>query len=534
MFPTTETAADALSIRSLSKTFAGLTVLNDVSLTIAPGEVHALLGQNGSGKSTLIKCLAGVHRPDPGSSIQVNGRQLPQTFPPSESSRFGLAFVHQDLGLIGDMTVAENLAIGTGFERSGPLINWRSQKARAIEILDSFGLLISPNAFVRDLPVTARTLLAIARAFQPRREANATPLSVLILDEPTAALPDNDAELLFEAIARVTAAGVGVGYVTHRLEEVFRIANRASILRDGVLTGTFLVSEMTRRSLFTAIVGERAATELNTTDTNEKVQRKIGDAPQPVVLRAVELTGVRVRDASLTVKLGEILGIAGLAGSGRSELARLLFGSQKLTSGSRSINDIAIAPASPKAAMRAGIALVPEDRRRDGCILDMSIAENITLAKIRTTSIGFLNLSAEKTQVKQAISALDIRPRDPSRQLGTLSGGNQQKVVLAKWLARNPKLLILDEPVQGVDVGAKADIFALLREAAASGAAILVIDSDFDNLANLCDRVAILRNGQIVSELEGQRLTTENMSQATFGVDDETDLVSVDQFEEKP
>ncbi|MDQ0790800.1 ribose transport system ATP-binding protein [Streptomyces sp. B3I8] len=510
----------ALSIQSLSKTFSGVRVLNDVSLEIAPGEVHALLGQNGCGKSTLIKCLAGVHRPDAGSAVDVNGRRLPHSYTPSEAHHLGLAFVHQDLGLVYDMTVAENLALGSGFERSGPVIRWSRQRRCAEEILEQFGLAVSPDAVVRDLPATVRSLLAIARAFQHRHGLETGRMSCLILDEPTAALPDQDAELLFEAIGRVTAAGVGVGYVTHRLEEVFRIATRATILRNGHKVETCSIAESTRESLASMIIGHSARSgetsgfpaTAATMDTASK------HADRPVVLDAAGLSGSRVRNASLHVRAGEIVGIAGLAGSGRSELARLLFGSQPLTAGARSVDAKPIFGSSPRQAIRAGVALVPEDRRREGCVLTMNIAENVTMAKPAVGRAGLLSLRQERRRVREAIERFDIRPADPDSRLDTLSGGNQQKVVLAKWLARSPQVLILDEPVQGVDIGAKAEIFSVLQQAAASGTALLVIDSDFDNLVSLCDRVYVLRNGRISEELAGSSLTASHISAAAFGV----------------
>jgi len=521
MTSTPELRDPVLSIQGLSKTFGDVRVLSDVSFEVRPGEVHALLGQNGSGKSTLIKALAGVHKPDPGAVIRVLDQQLPHSYPPSDSRKYGLAFVHQDLGLIPEMTVAENLALGTGFERRGPLISWRSQRARAQQVLDLFGLAISPGTRVKDLPVTARTLLAIARAFQPGRGTHEVPLSCLVLDEPTAALPDNDAELLFEAIARVTAEGAGVVYVTHRLEEVFRIAGQVTILRDGKLIATRPVTELTHESLVTAIVGEGSAPAA-ASSSQPQAQEAADDS---VVLQASGLQGNRIREANLVVRAGEILGVAGLAGSGRSELARLIFGSQRLHAGSRTIDGQLVPPDSPRSAMRRGIALVPEDRRRDGCILTMKVAQNLTLVRLPTNKSGLLDVRRERKVVQSTIERFDIRPADPSRLIRTLSGGNQQKVVLAKWLARSPRLLILDEPVQGIDVGAKADIFTRLRATADDGTAVLVIDSDFENLAELCDRVLVLRQGRIVGELSGARLTTDHMSKATFGVDDDSNLV---------
>ncbi len=512
----------ALSVNDLSKTFAGVTVLSDVSLSIARGEVHALLGQNGSGKSTLIKCLAGVHRPDAGATMYVAGAPLPATYNPNDARRYGLAFVHQDLGLVDDMTVADNLALGTGFATVGPLLSPRRQRARTAAVLEDFGLAISPNAVIRDLPVTARTLLAIARAFHVTDDGG-VPLACMILDEPTAALPDNDAELLFAAIRRVTAAGVGVGYVTHRLEEVTRIADRATVLRDGRRTATLDMAGTSQRDLVAAIVGDR--TSIAVTGPPSPKAAAVARRGERV-LEVKGLSGRRIKDASLSIHEGEIVGVAGLAGSGRSELARLIFGAQAVTAGTRRAADTSLVHASPRAAMRAGVGLVPEDRRRDGCVLTMSVAENLTLASLERGRTGLLNVRKERHRVAADIEAFDIRPRDPQRAIGTLSGGNQQKVVLAKWLAREPRVLVLDEPVQGVDVGAKADIFSLLRSAASRGTGVVVIDSDFDNLAGLCDRVLILRDGRIAEELSGTDLTTENMSRATFGVDDSSKFVA--------
>lgn len=481
--------------------------------------MHALLGQNGSGKSTLIKCLAGIHRPDTGAVIDVAGQTLPAAMAPSEAQHYGLAFVHQDLGLLPNMTVAENLAMQTGFTHRGPFITWRAQRRAATAVLESFGLALRPTALVRDLPVTARTLLAIARAFQPGRDST-VPLRCLVLDEPTAALPDNDAELLFDAIERVRSARVGVVYVTHRLEEVLRIADRATVLRDGQKTATLAARGSSQRQLVQAIIGrpdgdalpESAGAELQSAETTGAVALEVSD-----------LAGVRVREATFTIRSGEIVGVAGLAGSGRSELARLIFGAQSRTGGVIRVAGRALpGGVTPKQAMRAGLALVPEDRRREGCVLTMTTAENVTLAQLPTVGPGLLNVRRERRLAVDSIRALDIRPADPKRQIGTLSGGNQQKAVLAKWLNRRPSVLVLDEPVQGVDVGAKADIFTQLRHAVAQGLAVLVIDSDFENLALLCDRVLVLRSGAVVEELAGDRITAARMSAATFGVKDDT------------
>lgn len=509
--PDTVATTPALAVRNMTKTFGAVRVLTRVNLEVRRGEVHALLGQNGSGKSTLIKCLAGVHTPDHGCEIDVNGVRLPTHYPPSEARRHRLAFVHQDLGLIEDLTVAENLALGEGFERLGPLIHRRRQHRRALEVLDRFGFAIHPAACVRDLSVTARTLVAIARALQSTADSGC-----LILDEPTAALPDADADTLFSAVLAARAAGMGIVYVTHRLEEVTRIADRATVLRDGRVDSTFDVPGMTTTRLFQEIVGSDH-THTGTTVPSRAGNRRTG-AP---VLTATNLSGPRVTDASLHVKRGEIVGIAGLAGSGRSELARLLFGAQPVHHGSRHLDGALLPSGKPRASMRHGMAMVPENRRRDGCVLTMSVAENITLGKLPTHGRVFLDRRVERTAVANAINDFDIRPTEPKTVIRSLSGGNQQKAVLAKWLARQPKVLILDEPVQGIDVGAKDEIVTVLRREADRGTAILVIDSDFTNLEQLCDRVYVLRDGRIVDELHGDSLTAQRMSAATFGVTDD-------------
>ena len=506
----------ALTVTNMSKTFGAVRVLNDVDLDVRKGEVHALLGQNGSGKSTLIKCLAGVHSPDHGCTIDVNGVRLPAHYAPNEARHHRLSFVHQDLGLLEDLTVAENLALGIGFERVGPIINFGRQHRRAKATLDHFGFAISPMAYVRDLSITARTLVAIARALQPAADGGQAAMDCLILDEPTAALPDTDADVLFDAVHAARGAGVGILYVTHRLEEVTRIADRATILRDGHRVATIEVAGMSTSQVFSAIVG-RGETPTGGPESRQATDNRIGEP----IFTGTSLSGPRVKDASLYLRRGEIVGIAGLAGSGRSELARLIFGAQPLDSGQRHFNGLPMSFGSPRESMRNGMAMVPENRRRDGCVLPMTVAENITLNKIPTLGRILLHRRDERAIVASTMTGFDIRPRDPGVVIRSLSGGNQQKAVLAKWLARGPQFLILDEPVQGIDVGAKEEIWSTLQDEAASGTAVLLVDSDFMNLEKLCDRVYVMRTGRIVDELTGESMNAQRMSAATFGVADQ-------------
>ena len=508
-------ARPALQVSGLSKTFNGVRVLDGASFDVLPGEIHALLGQNGSGKSTLIKCLAGVYRPDHGGQIVISGQPARLGYPPSGARQLGLAFVHQDLGLIPDMTVAENLALGVGFSTRGGVISWRQQRTLAEQAIEIFNLAVRPDDLIRDVPVTQRTLLAIARALQTPIGLRSCDLACLVLDEPTASLPDNDADVLFAALNRVQAQGVGIVYVSHRLDEVFRIADRATVLRNGVMTGTYDVVALDKPALVEHIIGQKPPSTFSPIATSRPSR-----STSPDVLRVSNLSGVRINDLSLTVRAGEIVGVAGLGGSGRSELARLIFGAQERRSGVVQVAAAHLPAGSVSAAVEAGVGLVPEDRRRDGCVLSMTVTENMTLVRPPTSRSGLLDLQRERRKVKESILEFDIRPADPNAVIGTLSGGNQQKVVLAKWLDMNPKLLILDEPVQGVDIGAKADIYRSLRLATQRGMALLMIDSDFDNLAEVCDRVLVLRGGHVAEELVGAQATSAAMSRATFGIAD--------------
>jgi ribose transport system ATP-binding protein len=510
----------ALSTRGLTKSFAGRAVLSDLDYDVHKGEVHALLGQNGSGKSTLIKCLAGVYRPESGE-ISVGGRVLPSAYPPSAAKRFGLAFVHQDLGLALNMTIADNLGIGRGFHTVGPLVRGREQNDEARRILDFLGVKATPQTLVRDLPVTARTLVAIGRAIDLSQVDR---LSCLVLDEPTAALPDSDAHLLFDAIRQLTKQGVGVVYVSHRLEEIERLADRVTVLRDGRKIGTHAIADITRKALVDEILGERDA--VRTTAAPVRSSARPRDPGAGPALRAESLTGVRVQDVSLSLRAGEIVGLAGLAGSGRSELCRLLFGAQRLESGRIWIGGEELRKPSPARSIRRGVAYIPEDRRGAACLLRMTVRENLTLLRPPVRR-GLIDRARERRAAKDAIARFDVRPSNSEALVSSLSGGNQQKVMLAKWFENQPGVIILDEPVQGVDVGAKAQVFEHLTHAAARGAAVLVVDSDFENLTQLCSRVLILRHGVLAGELTGDAIETSAITHATFGVSEEADHVAL-------
>ncbi len=499
------TPRPVLSVRNLSKTFPGQRALDGVSLDVTPGEIHALVGENGSGKSTLIKCLSGYHEPDYGSEIQLGGTKLALPYSPSQAHSLGLAFIHQDLGLIPSLTVLENLALGRGFATSlRHRIRWRSENKRARKVLQEFGYDIDPQTLVRHLSASERTIVAIARGLQDARET----AELLVLDEPTAALAETEVRRLFDALRRITERGVGILYVSHRLEEIFAISQRVTIIRDGRYVATRRTIDLSERELVSLIVGKPLDKYYPLADSTPGRKQ---------LLEVSNLGGRRLRDVSFTLREGEILGVAGLLGSGRSELARILFGAQQRASGSILIDGEDIRLRSPAQAIRAGIALVPEDRRSDGAIPRMSVMENMTLPDLAEfATLGRLRKRAERDFAQNLAETFRIVPRDASRPFYVLSGGNQQKAILAKWMHLHPRLLILDEPVQGVDIGSKTEIYEMIETAAADGAGVLVITSEFEDLAHLCDRVIVLREGRVVGELIGDELQRERMLQLVY------------------
>lgn len=515
-----ERPVSALATRGLTKSFTGRVVLSDLDIDVQRGEIHALLGQNGSGKSTFIKCLAGVYKRD-GGEIAVAGRELPRSYPPNAAAKFGLAFVHQDLGLALDMSIADNLGIVRGFHRRGPLVNRRAQHESAARTLDFLGVKASPLTLVRDLPVTARTLVAIGRAIDV---GDAAQLSCLVLDEPTASLPDADAHQLFDAVRQLASLGVGVVYVSHRLEEIERLADKVTVLRDGRRISTHNVADVTRGSLVDEMLGTGTKTTAGRAEPSVSHGYHI-PADKRRTLRVDALSGPRVTDVSFTVEPGEIVGVAGLAGSGRSELCRLLFGAQRARGGRVWLGPEPVDQLSMAAVIRRGLAYIPEDRRGQACLMRMSVRENLTILHPPRRR-GLIDRSGERRLATAAVERFDIRPRDSEASVGTLSGGNQQKVMLAKWFGNMPSVVILDEPVQGIDVGAKAEVFEHLRHVAEGGAAVVVVDSDFDNMSDLCSRVLIMRHGRLVGELAGSAITTAAITRATFGVSEEADHVA--------
>ncbi len=497
-------ATTSVTIENVSKSFGATRVLKDVSLQIQRGHIHALLGGNGSGKSTLIKLLAGIQPADRGGAITVNGhRAVPQSVTPGWARSAGIACVHQDPGAFGDLTVAENLAAGDAYATTQwGQISWRKTRRRAAEIIERFGIHgATPDTLMSDLRQSDQTLVCIARVvvdFGDRRDG------VLILDEPTSSLPPNEVDDLLTKLKQFAEQGQTILYVSHRLDEILRICDTASILRDGVHIDTLPVAGLTEEDLVSLILG-RSPTQIYPST-------EVRNASRPL-LDVRHLRYGPLRDVSLEVFGGEILGIAGLLGSGRSELLNILFGALHPESGEVRLRDEPISLTSVRKAMRAGIALVPEERLHDAAFPDLSLRENLSAARImHYWSRLRLDHHRESADAQRIMAQLPIRATSDRQPIGTLSGGNQQKAVLSRWLQRDPEVLLLDEPTQGVDVGARAEIYSTVRQCAHRGAAVVVVTSDFEELAHVCDRVVVLSGGRVVAEARAPHIEPDQLA----------------------
>ena len=500
--PAGATATSVLRVSELSKAYHGILALDGVDLDVRPGEVHALLGGNGSGKSTLIKVLAGVVDAEPGAVLELGDRTLSlDDWSSDKAYESGLRFVHQQPAVFSDLSIAENIAFGTKFPkaRTGG-IDWKALNARTAVLLDRFGVDAKPTTMLGALRAADRTRVAIIRAVQDREDADN---GVLVLDEPTAALPPTEVEQLLDSLRRYAAAGQTILYVSHRLDEVLSVADRVTVLRDGKKVATVDAAGLTEADLVELIVGRSI----------DRMYPEPTDAPEhDVVLSARGLCGGPLTDVSFDLHKGEVLGIAGLLGSGRSELLRMLFGAYQINAGSVSLGGRDVRFGTPSDAMAAGMAYVPEERQADALFQGNTVRHNMTAgdAKSYFSKLLFQH-GAEKRDSATAISRFLIRVASDTQPVETLSGGNAQKVVIARWLRRKPAVLLLDEPTQGVDIQARAEIYALVREATQNGTSVLLVASDPEELAHACDRVLVLRNGRIATDvrppLEAHRLT---------------------------
>jgi len=490
-----------LKLSGITKSFAGVHALRGVSFDLRAGEVHALVGENGAGKSTLIKVVTGAHAPDDGT-MEVRG-QLIETNDPVRSRALGIAAIYQQPALFPDLTVAENVAIGLETGGTWRRIRWGERRSRARRLLEKIGARIDPESTVNRLTMPEQQLVEIARAL-------GADARILIMDEPTASLGDREVENLFRVIRELKGQGVGIIYISHRLEELPQVADRVTALRDGALVGTRRMAEVNRADLIRMMVGRELSAVF------PKVDAELGDVVLEVHGLGCRAAGVR--DVSFSVRAGEIMGLAGLVGAGRTELARTLFGLTPADSGEIRLRGERVAIRSPSQAIALGIAYVPEDRRRHGVILEMSVAANETLATLRlVSSFGFLDFGRERAVAADFVRKLGVKTASIDTPVGNLSGGNQQKVALARWLAAGPAVLILDEPTQGVDVGAKAEIHRLMGELAGRGHAILMISSELPEVLGMSDRVAVMHGGRVVGTMDRATATQEAILELALG-----------------
>lgn len=503
--------APAVRVTGLSKTFGLHRALDDVALEVGAGEVHGLLGENGSGKSTLIKVLTGVHAPDPGARLEVHGHPVPLPLAPGRFRALGISVVHQDLGLLPDLSVAENLRVAQAIAARRAVVSWRSERRRATEALQRYGVDVDPAAPVASLGDTERALVAIVRAVDELGEARA----LLVLDEPTVFLPREGTDLLFRLVRGLVADGrTGVLLVSHDLHEVLEHTQRVSVLRDGRLQTTVDSAATTPAQLAEAVVGPALAAAVGIRFTAAAQSPAATAAPDKRVL-VRDLTGPRVHGVCLDVAHGEVLGLTGLAGSGAESVLPLLYGARRAEAGTLVLDgeEHPVACARPATSLRRGIVHVPADRRGEGGLLEEDVEHNVTMPVLTRLGTRWrLRRGALRRRARELVEEFDVRPRDPAAVFGTLSGGNQQKVVLAKWLQLRPRLVLLSEPTQGVDVGARAQIFRALRTAADDGAAVLLASSDYEQLATVCDRVLVLGRGRAVAELTGADLHPATIS----------------------
>jgi len=481
-----------LEVRQLVKVFPGVTALAGVDLDVAAGEVHCLVGQNGAGKSTLIKCVSGAASPTSGT-IRLLGHELTGG-PPGAALSAGVATIYQELDLVHDLSVAANIFLGHE-RRIGPLLDQRAMRREATALLTRLGHpTLDPDARVAELRPADKQLVSMARALSRN-------VRLLIMDEPSAILDPPEVDALFEVVRRLTSAGVGVIYISHRLDEIARIGNRITVLRDGKTVASNLPATTSIDQLIHLMVGR---------SFGEVFPARSGP-PGDVVLRVRGLCRrPHLTDTSFEVRAGEILGVGGLVGAGRTELLRAIVGLDRVDSGQVVVGGRVLPRGRPDLAVAAGIALAPEERKSQGLWLDWTQVRNVTISNLPHLGRGpFTDDAAEHRAAATQLRSLDVRPDDPRRLAAELSGGNQQKVVLARWLLRSSLVLLLDEPTRGVDVGAKADVYRVIAGLAARGLAIVMVSSELAELVGFCDRILVMREGAVVGELSGERATEE-------------------------
>lgn len=492
-----------LVMHGINKRFSGVPALSDASLRVGRAEVHALIGQNGAGKSTLIKILTGAYRRDSGT-VTFDGRNVDFTSPQAAQAG-GISTIYQEVNLVGFRSVTENIFLGRE-RRRGPFLAWRRMHAEARDLLARFDIHVDVTRPLASFSVAVQQMVAIARAVSVRS-------ALVIMDEPTSSLDDREVDTLFGVIRQLKADGVSVIFVSHRLDELYAVCDRVTVMRDGRTVDERDMRDISKLELVAKMLGKDVG-ELRR--EGETAFTRTGATRGDVLVSARHVrSGPLLRDASLDVHAGEIVGLAGLLGSGRTETARAVFGAERVDAGAVRVHGREARFHGPRDAIRAGFGYCSEDRKTEGIIPDMSVRENLTLALLPTLSRhGIVDTKRQAEVVDRFIARLGIKTSGPDQRIRELSGGNQQKVLLARWLCTNPKLLILDEPTRGIDVGAKGEIQALLSELARDGLGVLMISSELEELAEGADRVVVLRDGRTVTELSGEHLTQDTIMHA--------------------
>ena len=483
-----------LEFDQISKTFPGVQALSGVSFTVERGEIVAFVGENGAGKSTLLKILNGDFPPTEGK-IRIEGKKVLFSNP-NEAIAAGVSVIYQERQLAPFLTVAENIFMGH-LPTVGGFVNYRHLNEKAREIIQEFGIPIEPDVQVRSISVAYQQMVEIMKAY--RRKAD-----IYCFDEPTAPLTDSEITVLFKIIRKLREEGKAIIYVSHRISEIFELTDRAVIFKDGYLAAIRKTAETTPAELINLMVGRDLDEAFTTLTRNENV----GD----ILLEMQDVSNEKLHDVSLNIRKGEIVGLSGLAGAGRTEVARAIFGADPIKSGCMIFKGKVYSPNSPKQAMQCGIGLAPEDRKLEGLTLIRSVKENVSLAVLDTmTRMGFINAKKESEFCGESIQEFDIKTPSPEQKVLNLSGGNQQKVILARWMAMNPELIILDEPTKGIDVGAKSEIYDMICKAACQGVSVLLISSEMSEVIGLSDRIYVLKDGQVTAELPREQATEEKI-----------------------
>ncbi len=482
-----------LRLKNVSKTFPGVNALSGVGFDVRRGEVHALIGENGAGKSTLIKVLTGVYQPDPGAVIEIEGKRV-ENMTALDAMRQGVIAIYQDFSLFPTLSVKENIAFSEQIEKRNRLADWRGMEKTAREALQSLGVSIDLRARANTLSTARQQLVAIARAL-------VYDAKLLIMDEPTSALSSGEVEALFKIVRTLRDRGMAIIFISHKLDELFHIADRMTVLRDGKLIGTAPTGEMNRQKLISMMVGREISEE-----------RLPGKGAGDVVLEVKNISKAgNYQNVSFQLRRGEVLGITGLVGAGRTETVLSLFGLNQPDSGEIFLEGKKILPKSPAEAKKLGIAFVPESRQTEGLVLQQDAESNLTLPILGSFAgrLGLVDFKKRRKRALELISKLGVRPAYPQMQVLKFSGGNQQKIVVAKWLATNPKVLIVDEPTNGIDVGAKSEIHKLLRSLADSGIAVIMVSSELPEIFAISDRILVMRRGRVTGEFDGATANQE-------------------------